>query len=202
MGGYGRPVQPTPTPPAGPLAAVLAGGAATRLGGAKATVELAGRPLIAYPLAALAEAGIEAVVVAKPDTALPTTVAVPVLTEPPKPRHPLLGVVTALDHAPGRPVLACACDLPLVTPALMARLAAAPPPAAVSDGTRLHPTLALYPPSAATALRRAVADGRPATEVLTALDPTVIEASERETFNVNTPADMVRAARLVTGADR
>lgn len=53
---------------AAPLGVVLAGGRGSRLGGAKATAELAGRPLISYPLAALAEAGLEAVVVAKPDT--------------------------------------------------------------------------------------------------------------------------------------
>ncbi|MBK5220825.1 MAG: NTP transferase domain-containing protein, partial [Thermoleophilia bacterium] len=45
------------------LGAVLAGGSGSRIGGAKATVELAGRPLIAYPLAALEAAGVEAVVV-------------------------------------------------------------------------------------------------------------------------------------------
>jgi molybdenum cofactor guanylyltransferase len=194
--------MPAATSTTEPLAAVLAGGAATRLGGAKATLELAGRPLIAYPLAALAEAGIETVVVAKADTELPATLGVPVLTEPSEPRHPLVGIVTALGHARGRAVLACACDLPLVTPALMARLAGAPAPAAVSDGRRLHPTLALYPPSAAAALGRAAADGRPATEALTALDPTIIEVSERETFNVNTREDIARATRLVTGADR
>ena len=189
-------MQPSPTP----LAAVLAGGAATRLGGAKATVELVGRPLISYPLAGLAEAGIETVVVAKADTELPATLGVPVLTEPPEPRHPLLGVVTALDHARGRPVLACACDLPLLPAVLLERLAAARPPAAVGDGRRLHPTLALYPGDSLAALRRAVADERPATEALAALEPAVIDASERETFNVNTPEDLARAAQLLTGA--
>ena len=131
-----------------PLAAVLAGGAATRLGGAKATVELAGRPLIARPLAALAQAGIEAVVVAKADSPLPRDLTVPLITEPPAPRHPLLGVVTALEHADGRPVLALACDLPLVSADFLTRLAASPPPAAVSDGKPLQPLRALNPQSA------------------------------------------------------
>ena len=56
---------------AAPLGAVLASGRGSRLGGAKATAELGGRPLISYPLVALAAAGIEAVVVAKGDTELP-----------------------------------------------------------------------------------------------------------------------------------
>src|SRR6185312_15026060 len=109
------------------LGAVLAGGAGSRLGGGKATVGLAGRALVEYPLAALAAAGIEAVVVAKADTELPA-LAVPVLTEPPQPRHPLLGIVVALRHAGGRPVLVVACDLPLLTPELLEALAAAPEP--------------------------------------------------------------------------
>jgi molybdopterin-guanine dinucleotide biosynthesis protein A len=52
------------------IGSVLAGGRGSRLGGSKATVELAGRPLISYPLAALAAAGLDAFVVAKPDTPL------------------------------------------------------------------------------------------------------------------------------------
>jgi len=77
---------------------VLAGGAGTRLGGGKATVQLAGRALVEWPLAALAGARIEAMVVAKPDTDLPA-LKVPVLREPDEPRHPLLGIVTALRAA-------------------------------------------------------------------------------------------------------
>src|SRR5690349_527726 len=110
-----------------PLGAVLAGGAGMRLGGRKATIELAGRPLVSYPLVALREAGIEAVVVAKEETELPA-LEVPVVLEPATPRHPLLGIVTALRHAGGRPVLAVACDLPLLLPAMLAALAAAPEP--------------------------------------------------------------------------
>lgn len=96
----------------GALGAVLAGGRGSRLGGAKAAVELGGHPLIAYPLAALAEAGIEAVVCAKagkdppplpsrgsfvrPGTTKEPRNEVPVLEEPEFPRHPLCGIVAAL----------------------------------------------------------------------------------------------------------
>jgi len=55
----------------GPIVAVLAGGRGLRIGGAKPTRPLAGRPLISYPLSSARAAGLEAVVVAKPDTALP-----------------------------------------------------------------------------------------------------------------------------------
>ena len=52
-------------------AAVLAGGLGSRIGGDKALVQLAGRPLISYPLAAAQAAGLDAVVVAKRSTSLP-----------------------------------------------------------------------------------------------------------------------------------
>lgn len=54
------------------VGAVLAGGAGSRLGGAKAMVKLAGRPLISYPLAAIEQADLEPVVVAKACTELPS----------------------------------------------------------------------------------------------------------------------------------
>ena len=54
-----------------PLAVVLAGGMSRRMGRPKALVPLGGRPLIAWPLAAAAEAGLEAVVVAKPGLSAP-----------------------------------------------------------------------------------------------------------------------------------
>lgn len=74
-------------------------------------MELGGRPLISYPLAALAAARIEAVVCAKPDQELPPLLRgsfvgpdttkeprneVRVLEEPDEPRHPLCGIVAAL----------------------------------------------------------------------------------------------------------
>lgn len=176
-----------------PLGAVLAGGAAVRLRGSKATVELAGRPLIAYPLAAFAKAGLEAIVVAKAETDLPP-LDVSVVIEPAEPRHPLLGIVTALEHAEGRPVVACPCDTPFVTGALLRTLAGTLGTAGVHDGQRLHPLLARYQPGDLPALRRALADDRSATAAAEGLSPTLITADPETTFNVNTP-DHLAAAR-------
>ncbi len=109
------------------LVAVIAGGRGRRLGGEKALVELGGRTLISYPLQAAHGAELEALVVAKRDTTLPPVHA-PVLREPDQPRHPLCGVVAALQHvrAAGRsrrPVLVVACDMPFVSAALLGWLA-------------------------------------------------------------------------------
>jgi molybdopterin-guanine dinucleotide biosynthesis protein A len=114
------------------VGAVLAGGRGRRLGGGKATALLAGRPLISYPLAAMAAAGIDAFVVAKPDTELPPLAGgsigdrgaarVEVVRESAEPSHPLMGIIAALRHA-GRPVVVLAGDMPLASPALLAALA-------------------------------------------------------------------------------
>ena len=187
------------------LGAVLAGGAGRRLGGGKAAVELAGRALVEYPLAALAEAGIEAMVVAKLDTELPP-LEVPVLREPEEPRHPLLGIVTALRAAAGRPVLATACDLPLLTPALLAELAAAPEQLVVAaPGGDPQPLLGRYAPGLLPDLEAALARQEPLRRTVAALSPRLLTDADLARFgdptelllNVNNPADLERAGVML-----
>jgi len=101
-------------------AAVLAGGLGRRIGGDKAMVQLAGRPLISYPIAAAQAAGLPTIVVAKPGTTLPP-LDVPILLEPEQPTHPLLGIVTALQTLPA--VIALPCDMPLLHGADLVALA-------------------------------------------------------------------------------
>ena len=179
-----------------PLGAVLAGGAATRLGGAKATAELAGRPLISYPLEALAEAGFAPVVVAKADSQLPA-LEIPIVTEPDEPRHPIAGVVAALRHAGARRALVLPCDAPLVSPMLLRVLASATSTTGVRSGGRVHPLIAFYSHDDLGDLELAIESGDSATAALEDLDPDWIEAIGRDTFNVNTPADLARAEDLL-----
>src|SRR4051794_33682922 len=110
------------------LGAVLAGGRGSRLGGAKAAATLAGRPLLSYPLGALAAAGLERCVVAKPGSELPQLGDARLLLEPELPWHPLCGIVTALRAADGQAVVAVPCDMPLLESALLDLLASAPQP--------------------------------------------------------------------------
>lgn len=209
------------------LFAILAGGRGTRLGGDKVSAELAGRPLIAYPLEAAASAlggvppGSEGglVVVAKPETKLPPAVdlmGVRVVREPAEPVHPLAGVVAALgeagappgDQAPGA-VVAVAADMPFVTPALLGWLAARPEPLVVPEvGGRLHPLLARYEWSLLARLEQALASEAPLQETVRSLDPATVTERElsrlgdpaRLLFNVNTPRDLAVAAELLGGA--
>ncbi|HEY0391567.1 MAG TPA: NTP transferase domain-containing protein [Solirubrobacterales bacterium] len=187
------------------LGAVLAGGRGSRIGGAKATAELAGRPLISYPLAALAAAGIEPFVVAKPASALPP-LSCPVIREPELPRHPLCGIVAALRAAEGRPVVVVACDMPLAAPPLLAHLAAAngrllvPAPAG-----RLQPLQARYAAELLAALEAALEREEPLRRTVESLTPSLLGEEEiarfgnpgRLFFNVNDGDDLRHAEQLL-----
>src|SRR3954451_22762090 len=99
----------------GVIGAVLAGGSGRRLGSvSKAAVTVGERPLVSWPIAALASVCEQVAVVCKPETELPELAAAERWDEPEEPRHPLTGIVHALERA-GGPVLVCAADMPFVT---------------------------------------------------------------------------------------
>lgn len=182
-------------------AAVLAGGEGSRMGRAKADVPLGGRPMISYPLEALQSAGFEPFVVTKADRPLDLD-GIEVILEPDRPRHPLVGIAAAIERAAGRPLLVVACDLPLLTPALLAWLAVQPGDSVLPRvGGHPQPLAARYGPEAGNTVRDGLARGLPVRTVIEALAPTVIEeedlarfgSPERLFFNVNTPADLRRA---------
>jgi molybdopterin-guanine dinucleotide biosynthesis protein A len=188
-------------------ACVLAGGAGSRLGGAKATAPLAGRPLITYPLAALEAAGLRPVVIAKPDTELPPLDREPWL-EAAEPRHPLVGILEAL-HRAGGPVLACGCDLPFVTAELAGWLASLAEPLAVPRaGGRVHPMCARYSPELWDPLAAALAAERSLVEAVEAIGPRYVGEEELLRFgdpkrllgNVNTPDELAWAERLLAAS--
>jgi molybdopterin-guanine dinucleotide biosynthesis protein A len=171
----------------------------------KALVELAGAPLISYPLAAVEEAGLEPIVVAKGDSELPP-LGCPVIREPAQPRHPLCGIVAALRHAGERPLVAVGCDMPFTGAGLLAWLGSAPEPLVVpSVGGRLQPLLARYDSSLLPALEEALAEGLPLQRTVEALRPRIVVEPElarfgdprRLCFNLNTPADVEEAERLL-----
>jgi molybdopterin-guanine dinucleotide biosynthesis protein A len=192
-----------------PLGAVLAGGRGSRLGGAKATVELAGRPLISYPLAALAAADLEAFVVAKPSTTVGGIDAVEMVAEPEEPVHPLAGIVAALRHA-GRPLVILGCDFTFVPAPLLRALALAPEPLVVpAPGGAPQPLVARWTPGLLPDLEAALAREEPLRRTVAALSPRLLDDAElirfgdpaRAFFNVNTPADLRAAERAVSSID-
>lgn len=177
-------------------AAVLAGGRGRRLGGAKPATPLGGRPLVAWPLAALEAAGLTAVVVAKRDTVLPP-LGVPVVHDADPRHHPLAGILAALQHA-GGPVLVVAGDMPFLTSELLLAVARASGPVAVAVAAgRLQPLCARYEPAVTGALAEALAAEAPLRATVTALAPVLVDADPAAVANVNSPGDLEAAeARL------
>jgi molybdopterin-guanine dinucleotide biosynthesis protein A len=185
------------------IGALLAGGSGSRLGrSSKPAAELAGRPLITYPLTALASVCERVVVVCKPDTDLPELPGAERWDEPAEPRHPLTGIVHALVTADA-PVLVCAADMPFVTAdacrTLLGAAATVPAVVAVADGV-LQPTFALYAPAALETLRAAPADD-PLTRTVEALDPVHVALPGALLRSVNT-ADDLREAEEQLSRDR
>jgi molybdopterin-guanine dinucleotide biosynthesis protein A len=183
------------------IGAVLAGGAGSRMGGAKAGAELAGRTLISYPLEALGEACDPVAVVCKADTELPDIGAAERWEEPDEPRHPLTGIVHALERAKG-PVLVCAVDMPFVTPDAVRTLLAgagggdATAAVAMAKG-ELQPVLGIYSPAALDTLRDAAPDA-PLRETVEALGPARVALPPPMLQNVNTPEELAEAERLLS----
>ena len=183
------------------IVTVLAGGAASRLGGAKATALLGGRPLIAHVIDAVREGGLEPVVIAKADSPLPP-LDCPVVFEPAQPRHPLCGVVTALRQLAEPAVVVCACDMPFVTGPLLSWLAGREDPLVVtSAGGELQPLLGRYALSLLGRLEAALAEGVSMREVAQRLGAQVAGAAELERFgdpvrlcsSINTPEELAAA---------
>jgi molybdopterin-guanine dinucleotide biosynthesis protein A len=197
------------------IVAVLAGGRGERIGGAKPTRELAGRPLIDYPLAAARAAGLEAIVVAKRDSELPSGLAEPLIVEPDEPRHPLCGALAALEHAaqasPEAVLVLVGCDMPFLTGALLGWLAAALEPAILleADG-RVQPLPARCSAADAPLLREGLAAQAPLREAFQSLMPALV--GERQLsyfgdprhlcFSVNSAEDLTTAEYwLARGGD-
>lgn len=180
------------------------------MGEPKAMVELASRPLVSRVVATVGSAGLDPVVVAKPDSPLPK-LDCRVLTEPSQPSHPLNGVVTALGASAGRGVVAIACDMPLVPAKLLSWLAQLEERVAVCEvGGRLEPLLGRYSPEVSEQLADSLAAGASMRDAVAALDPFVV-AEERVArfgdparifFNVNSREDLERAEQLLATGGR
>ena len=175
--------------------AILAGGAGKRLGGiSKAMLEIDGRPLAAIVAETLKEACDRVAVVCKSDTELPELAGVERWDEPAEPRHPIAGILHALERA-GGPVFVCAADMPYVTPdacaSVIAGAGAAPATVAAAGGV-VQPLFAVYAPSALDGLRSAPADGR-LTDAVEALRPTRVAVPPAIVRSVNTLEDLAAA---------
>ncbi len=132
--------------------------------------------------------------------------------EPERPRHPLCGVVGALEFAaartPAPAVVLLACDMPFLTGPMLAWLAGLDGPAMVEAGGRPQPLLSRCPVEQLPHLREALRTRRSLSATFKALAPRIVAEHElarfgdpeRLCFNVNDGEDLRAAERLLSAA--
>jgi molybdopterin-guanine dinucleotide biosynthesis protein A len=174
------------------IGAILAGGAGKRMGGeSKAMLELEGRPLAVHVATVLAEVCERVAVVCKPDTEFPKIAGVERWDEPAEPRHPLTGILYALERA-GEPVLVCATDMPWVTADACRSLMDAAPGGVAAVATaagEMCPVFGVYAPESLDVLRAAAPDA-PLRETVDVLEPVRVALPPALLRSVNEPADL------------
>lgn len=192
---------------------VLAGGRGKRLGGDKATVEVApGLTLLQRSLALVAPLSDDVIVVRRPDQYL----EVPdwhVVTDQPPFEGPLAGILAGLEAAREEWALVVACDMPFLSRAVLDHMLTLRPGYDVVVPhleVGMEPLHALYHRRAAAAIRAALERGehrlisfyralrvRAVTpEELAPLDP-----QGRTFYNINTPEDLTQARAWLRAED-
>ena len=184
--------------------AILAGGRATRLGGAvKPLIEVAGRTILARQREALSDWPAERFLVANDPVPFQNT-GLRIVADSQSGQGPLRGIETALIHGDTDSVLVIAGDLPLLAPALL-RLIANHAPGALAviplTARGPEPLVARYSRSLLPEIQSRLGAGRLAVRELAMLSGVVLieELALRGVDpglcsfdNVNTPEDLAR----------
>ncbi|MGD9536972.1 MAG: molybdenum cofactor guanylyltransferase MobA [Alphaproteobacteria bacterium] len=200
--------------PADVVGVLLAGGLARRMGGGdKGSRLLGGRPIIARIIERVRPQVGALILNANGDPGRFAPYGLPVVPDVVEGfAGPLAGVLTGMtwarENVPGATWLASvATDAPFVPRDLVARLRDAAEGqgrklSCAASGGRTHPVMALWSLNLATALRRAlVEEGVRKAEAWVMREDAAIVAFEAGAldpfFNVNTPADLAAAERLI-----
>lgn len=178
---------------------VLCGGSGRRFGGPKAIAPFDGGTLVEHAVRILAARCAAVIAVSRPDIPLPP-LGVPVVHDLPGPDAPINALRTGLLRAGTEYVLVLACDAPLAGPALDRVLAAPPARATVAgdvDGTR-QPLVARYHRHGTLEVieRRLRDNTLSMMGLLDDLVAVVVPAGQDDLVNINTAADLARAAAL------
>lgn len=196
------------------IGAILAGGLARRLGGGDKTLrEVGGQTVLARLIGRLRPAVTRLIINANADPARFAMHGLPIVPDT-LPDHPgpLAGVLAALDWtAASEPAVAWVVSVPGDTPFLPRDLVVRLHAARLREGARLacagslgrtHPVVGLWPVALRDELRHALAERgirridrftEPYTRAVVAWDATPVDPF----FNVNTPAELAEADRLV-----
>jgi len=153
---------------------VLAGGLSSRFGSDKALFPVDGVPMALRVASALASSGVPVSLVSRHARGL----GLPELVEPDGPRHPLWGVAHALRQSRGL-VLFAPCDLPSLSPELVARL--------VAEGRPAHalaqPLVCVVEASRAALAAQAAERGASVSAFVAATGSLAVDLGELPNFN-------------------
>ena len=185
----------------GPLiGAVLCGGRSRRFGTDKALADAGGRPLGAWVVDALRQAGADPVVAVGGSAG--TALGIPTIADRNPGAGPLAALATVLLWARTGLVVVAPCDLPLLRPDHLAALVAAAGPGrsgvAEVDG-RAQPSLACWPATLGPAIAALVRAGERAWQSALAAGPWVAVPLPRQAVaDADTPASL---QRLLAGTE-
>lgn len=174
---------------------ILAGGESRRMGRPKALLPVGDTTLIEWVTARLAPTFDHLLVAGRDQTHLPCGLYRYLVPDIHPGAGPLAGVEAGLAATPHDTVLAIACDMPEVTPALARRLVAAAAGGVDAVVPRVRgepqPACAAYRRSAARPIANALSAGRyRAADVLSELKVAWLEDEDPLLFaNINTPED-------------
>jgi len=189
--------------------AILAGGASSRMGANKALLQIHGEPLISR--------------VAKTLSACPAVAEILLITNNPSDyeflhlpsfpdrqpgKGPLGGIYTALSHAKFSRVLVVACDMPLITPALLDHLCrqSSGVDVCVTESKQgLEPLCAVYAKSCLPVIEKQLRDNRlKVSDFYPQIKTTIIRVDASLPFyepdlllNVNTPEEFAAMEKTV-----
>ena len=196
------------------VGAVLAGGRGRRMGSDKLSLEVDGRTLIRHAVDALRSAGLDVVLVLRPQQPVPLTAhTAAIVRDEVEDTGPLAGFQALLRWLSLEWALVVACDQPFLTGDLLRGLLAQRreevDAIVCRPGDRVEPLPGLYRRSTLEAVEAALARGeRSLRELLGSLRLRTVPARtvrcwdpELISFlNVNTPEDLERARALVESA--
>jgi molybdopterin-guanine dinucleotide biosynthesis protein A len=192
---------------------VLAGGHSHRLGQDKALLPWRGRTLIEYIVSQLKAISDDVLVITGPQVRYRELVDVPIFADAIKGAGPMGGLYTGLTHARYDYSFVAACDMPLLSRAVIDLLREELDGSAWAIVPKIAdyrvPTLAIYHKKSLSVIERLLAQGRTSLQELLDAIPTKIISEQklrqidpalRSFFNLNTPEDWEELIRLELSA--
>ncbi len=170
--------------------AVLCGGASSRMGRDKATLEVGGMPMARWVANALCAGGCAPVVAVGGDPRALMAIGLAVELDLHPGEGPLGGIITALRWSPHPAVFVAACDVPRLSAGTVAAVTAAGG-LAVACTEHRQPLCAMWPVAVLPQLEEAFAAGeRQVRAVLDTLAVVEVEVPAADVRNINAPGDL------------